>query len=131
MNTIKNNIPISPEFRAIWKDLDKISEAAQFLGKHHIVTETDFHDYENQIEIARQQAEEISSLITQQQNRLDEIEAEKQAAAAAAAAGPLPVQCLPPHLPKVFPLRPVRRGVPGSPQTPCSWCCPSRGSPPN
>ena len=32
-------------------------------------------DYENQIEIARQQAEEISSLITQQQNRLDEIEA--------------------------------------------------------
>ena len=43
-------------------------------------------DYENQIAIARQQAEEISSLITQQQNRLDEIEAEKQAAAAAAAA---------------------------------------------
>ena len=47
---IKNNIPISPEFRAIWKDLDKISEAAQFLGKHHIVTENDFHDYENQID---------------------------------------------------------------------------------
>lgn len=47
---IKNNIPISPEFRAIWKDLDKISEAAQFLGRHHIVTETDFHDYENQID---------------------------------------------------------------------------------
>ena len=47
---IKNNIPISPEFRAIWKDLDKISEAALFLGKHHIVNETDFHDYENQID---------------------------------------------------------------------------------
>ena len=47
---IKNNIPISPEFRAIWKELDKISEAAQFLGKHHIATETDFHDYENQID---------------------------------------------------------------------------------
>ena len=47
---VKNNIPISPEFRAIWKDLDKISEAAQFLGKHHIVTENDFHDYENQID---------------------------------------------------------------------------------
>lgn len=47
---VKNNIPISPEFRAIWKDLDKISEAAQFLGKHHIVTKSDFHDYENQID---------------------------------------------------------------------------------
>ena len=47
---IKNNIPISPEFRAIWKDLDKISDAAVFLGRHHIVTETDFHDYENQID---------------------------------------------------------------------------------
>ena len=30
--------------------MDKISEAAQFLGKHHIVTETNFHDYENQID---------------------------------------------------------------------------------
>ena len=46
---VKENIPLTPEFRAIWKDLDKISEAAQFLGKHHIVTETDFHDYEDQL----------------------------------------------------------------------------------
>ena len=30
--------------------MDKISEAAQFLGKHHIVNETDFYDYENQID---------------------------------------------------------------------------------
>ena len=47
---VKNNIPITPEFRAIWKDLDKISEAAQFLGKHHIVTEIDFHEYENHLD---------------------------------------------------------------------------------
>ena len=47
---VKNNIPITPEFRAIWKDLDRISEAAQFLGKHHIVTETDFHEYENRLD---------------------------------------------------------------------------------
>ena len=47
---VKINIPITPEFRAIWKDLDKISEAAQFLGKHHIVTEIDFHEYENHLD---------------------------------------------------------------------------------
>ena len=56
---VKNNIPITPEFRAIWKDLDKISEAAQFLGKHHIVTETDFHDYENQLDEKIQELEAV------------------------------------------------------------------------
>ena len=56
---VKNIIPITPEFRAIWKDLDKISEAAQFLGKHHIVTETDFHDYENQLDEKIQELEAV------------------------------------------------------------------------
>lgn len=56
---VKDNIPITPEFRAIWKNLDKISEAAQFLGKHHIVTETDFHNYENQIDEKIQELEGV------------------------------------------------------------------------
>ena len=64
---IKNNIPISPEFRAIWKDLDKISEAAQFLGKHHIVTESDFHDYENQID---EKIHELEGLRQKYRNKL-------------------------------------------------------------
>ena len=56
---VKNIIPITPEFRAIWKDLDKISEAAQFLGKHHIVTESDFHAYENQLDEKIQELEAV------------------------------------------------------------------------
>lgn len=64
---VKNDIPITPEFRAIWKDLDKISEAAQFLGKHHIVTETDFREYENRLD---EKIRELESVRQKYRNKL-------------------------------------------------------------
>ncbi len=46
----KNYTPLSPEFRAIWKDLDKISEQSHFLCKHGIVDSNDFHNYAQQVD---------------------------------------------------------------------------------
>ena len=49
-NDVRHYAPLSPEFRAIWKDLDKISEQTHFLCKHSIVDSNDFHRYEQQID---------------------------------------------------------------------------------
>ena len=47
---VRHNTPLSPELRAAWRKIDQISEETHFLCKNHIVTETDFHAYENQID---------------------------------------------------------------------------------
>ena len=73
---VKNNIPITPEFRAIWKDLDKISEAAQFLGKHHIVTETDFHEYENHLDEKIHELEDVRQKYRNKLRRVKTLEDE-------------------------------------------------------
>lgn len=48
-NEARHNAPISPEMRATWRKIDQISEEVQFLSEHHIVTETDFHAYEDTV----------------------------------------------------------------------------------
>ena len=47
---VRYNTPLSPELRAAWRKIDQISEETHFLCKNNIVTETDFHAYENQID---------------------------------------------------------------------------------
>lgn len=49
-NEARHNAPISPEMRAAWRKIEQISEEVQFLSEHHIVTETDFHAYEDQVD---------------------------------------------------------------------------------
>ena len=48
-NEARHNTPISPEMRAAWRRIDQITEEVHFLSEHHIVTETDFHAYEDQV----------------------------------------------------------------------------------
>lgn len=47
---VRHNTPLSPELRAAWRKIDQISEETHFLCKNHIVTETDFHAYEKQVD---------------------------------------------------------------------------------
>ena len=47
---LRHNTPLSPELRAAWRKIDQISEETHFLCENHIVTETDFYAYENQVD---------------------------------------------------------------------------------